>query len=168
MGSNDSSKKNILRVSRVPPNCLIFGTSISFAVNMLPTNEDVMKCYLFQRFQLKKQSKKDPSAKLIAKNVSERIKSIWDKASIPTVTDERIYQKLIDYHTNYKKLIQSAHQKMQRVSKLYVATFINRRNIFLMSFTANVAQIQNADALNTKKVPIKEVAFLIDQRNERK
>ena len=111
MGSNDSSEKNILRVSHVPPNCLIFGTSKLFAENILPTYEDVMKCYLFQRFQLKRQSKKDPSAKLIAKNVSERIKSIWDKASIPTVTDERIYQKVIYYHTNYKKLIKSAHQK---------------------------------------------------------
>ena len=144
-------------MSHVPPNCLIFGTSKLFAENMLPIYEDVMKCYLFQRFQLKRQSKKDPSAKLIAKKVSERIKSIWDKASIPTVTDERINQKLIDYHTNYKKLIQSAHQKMQRVSKLYVATFINRRNIFLMSFTANVAQIQNADALNPKKFQSKRL-----------
>ena len=41
MGSIDSSKKNILRVSRVPPNCLIFGTSKFFAENMLPTYEDV-------------------------------------------------------------------------------------------------------------------------------
>ena len=161
-------RKNILRVSRVPPNCLIFGTSKLFAENILPTYEDVMKCYLFQRFQLKRQSKKDPSAKLIAKKVSERIKSIWDKAFIPTVTDEHIYQKVIDYHTSYKKLMKSAQQKMQRVSRLDVTTFINRRNIFLMSLTANAAQIQNADALNTKKVPIKEVAFLIDQRNELK
>ena len=107
-------RKNILRVSRVPPNCLIFGTSKLFAENILPTYEDVMKCYLFQRFQLKRQSKKDPSAKLIAKKVSERIKSIWDKASIPTVTDERIYQKVIDYHSNYKKLMKSAHQKKCR------------------------------------------------------
>ena len=76
MGSNDSSKKNFLRVSCVPPNCLIFGTSKLFAENMLPTYEDVMKCYLFQRFQLKRQSKKDPSAKLRAKKVSERKKSM--------------------------------------------------------------------------------------------
>ena len=34
-------RKNILRVSRVPPNCLIFGTSKLFAENMLPTYEDV-------------------------------------------------------------------------------------------------------------------------------
>ena len=40
MGSNDSSKKKILRVSRLPPNYLIFGTSKLFAENILPTYED--------------------------------------------------------------------------------------------------------------------------------
>ena len=168
MGSNDSSKKNILRVSHVPPNCLIFGTSKLFAENMLPTYEDVMKCYLFQRFQLKRQSKKDPSAKLIAKKVSERIKSIWDKAFIPTVTDEHIYQKEIDYHTSYKKLMKSAHQKNAEGFKIRCDNFHQQaQHIFDVAY-CKCSPDSKYGCIKSKKVPIKEVAFLIDQRNERK
>ena len=79
MDSNDSSKKNVLRASHVPPNCPIFGSPKPLPGNMLPTYEDVLKCHLYERFQLKKQSKKDPSAKLITRNISENIKTIGTK-----------------------------------------------------------------------------------------
>ena len=168
MGSNDSSEKNILRVSHVPPNCLIFGTSKLFAENILPTYEDVMKCYLFQRFQLKRQSKKDPSAKLIAKNVSERIKSIWDKASIPTVTDERIYQKLIDYHTNYKKNNTICSPKNAEGFKIICGNFHQQAQHIFDVVYCKCSPDSKWGCIKSKKFPIKEVAFLIDQRNERK
>ena len=93
MDSNDSSKKNVLRASHVPPNCPIFGAPKPLPGNMLPTYEDVLKCHLYERFQVIKRSKKDPSAKLITRNISENIKTIWDKASIPTVSDKRINKK---------------------------------------------------------------------------
>ena len=157
-------RKNILRVSRVPPNCLIFGTSISFAENMLPTNEDVMKCYLFQGFQLKKN---DPSAKLIAKKVSEKIKSLWDKAFIPTVTEEHIYQKVIDFHTSYKKLMKSAHQKSAEGFKIRCDNF-HQQAQHIFDVGCKCSPDSKYECIKSKKVPIKEVAFLIDQRNERK
>ena len=90
---------------------------------MLPTYQDVMKCYLFQRFQLKRQSEKGLSAKLIAKKVSGRIKSKGDKAFIPTVTDEHIYQKVIDYLTSDKKLMKSAPQKNAEGFKIRCDSF---------------------------------------------
>ena len=127
-----------------------------------------MKCYLFQRFQLKRQSKKDPSAKLIAKKVSERIKSIWDKAFIPTVTDEHIYQKVIDYHTSYEKLMKSAHQKNAEGFKIRCDNFHQQaQHIFDVAY-CKCSPDSKYGCIKSKKVPIKEVAFLIDQRNERK
>ena len=66
-----------------------------FSENVLPTYEDLMKCYLFERFQLKRDTKKDPSVKLIARKVSDRIISVWNKAYVPTVTAEWIFKKIM-------------------------------------------------------------------------
>ena len=105
MASNQ--RKNTLR----EPSCLVFGTPQLFSENVLPTYEDVMKCYLFERFQLKRDIKKDPSAKLIARKVSDRIIFAWTTASNPTITAERIFQKIMTYHAEHKNLMKSSHQK---------------------------------------------------------
>ena len=94
--------KNSLRGKNI---CPIFGTPNDISENVLPTYEAVMKCYLFERAQLRQESNKDPSAKIIARNVAEKIKSVWVKASIPTVSHERINKKLMDYHGKYRNLM---------------------------------------------------------------
>ena len=119
----------------------------------------VMKCYLFQRFQLR-QSKNDPSAKLIATKVSEGIKSIWDKAFIPTVTDEHIYQKVIDYHTSYEKLMKSAHQKNAEGFKIRCDNFHQQaQHIFDVAY-CKCSPDSKCGCIKSKKVPIKRGCIL--------
>ena len=163
MSSNQ--RKNTLR----EPSCLVFGTPQLFSENVLPTYEDVMKCYLFERFQLKRDTKKDPSAKLIARKVSDRIISVWNKASIPTVTAERIFQKIMAYHAKYKNLMKSSHQKNATGFKLSCENFHKQaHNIIFDVASCKCKPISKCGCIKTKKVPKEEVDFLMDQRNERK
>ena len=163
MASNQ--RKNTLR----EPSCLVFGIPQLFSENVFPTYEDAMKCYLFERFQLKRDTKKDPSAKLIARKVSDRISSVWNEASIPTVTAERIFQKIMAYPAKYKNLMKSSHQKNATRFKLSCENFHKQaHDIFFDVASCKCEPISKCGCVKTKKVPKEEVYFLMDQRNELK
>ena len=83
---------------RTRMNCEIFGTPSELPANVLPTYSDVMKLFLWYRELLKAESNKDPSVLNISKQVIVDIKCIWRKASLPTISDQRIIQKIRDYN----------------------------------------------------------------------
>lgn len=61
---------------------------------MLPTYEDVMKCYCFIRHNLKDSSGKDPSVSQISGILVPKIELIWSVASIPVVSSTRTSQMI--------------------------------------------------------------------------
>ncbi|GBM52560.1 hypothetical protein AVEN_138530-1 [Araneus ventricosus] len=75
----------------------------------LPTYEDMLRCYLFERLNLvPKTGNKEPSFLRIPENFATKIESVWAKASIviPIVTHSRVLQMIHTYHgkyTNFKK-----------------------------------------------------------------
>ena len=83
---------------------LFFGNYNKLKENVLPTHEDVMKCFLYKRFTLQEKSKKDPSAKCISNELASEIEEIWNKASLPCVTETRIVKLIMDYHFKYRIL----------------------------------------------------------------
>ena len=58
---------------RISVNCPIFGYEEDLWHHELPTYESVMKCYLFVRHYLKRETNKDPAVSKIAKYVTEKI-----------------------------------------------------------------------------------------------
>ena len=157
-----------LRANHVPPNCQIFGTPTLFCDTVLPTYEDVIKCYLHERHQLKMECNKDPSATEIAKSLSEKIASIWKKASIPCITEKRIVKKIIDYQKSYRNILKSAHKKNIAFKERSEA-FCKEAKCKLFDVSCcKCDPITKCRCIKAMKVPKKEHAFLLDQRSTRK
>uniref|UniRef100_A0A6P7GY64 Uncharacterized protein LOC114348303 n=1 Tax=Diabrotica virgifera virgifera TaxID=50390 RepID=A0A6P7GY64_DIAVI len=85
--------------------CPIFGFSSDLECkNCLPTKEDVFRCYLFTREQIKGNSSKQPPEWEVAKLVANKIEAIWKLASLPTVGSKRVIAMIIAYHKKYRNL----------------------------------------------------------------
>lgn len=139
--------------------CEIFGTPSELCGNVLPTYCDVMRLYLSYREIFKDESNKDPSVLDICKKVIIDVKSIWQKASLPVISDQRIIQKLKDYNEKYKVI-----KKNKSVSK--IKTF---KNNSLKLFDISSCKCATFNSCNCKiKVPIIERQYLQDQRGERR
>ena len=67
--------------TRLSSECPIFGSPKNIGERCLPTYEEVMKYYIYDRLQIKQ--KKDKSFKAIAAVVAQRLEILWKKASIP-------------------------------------------------------------------------------------
>jgi len=96
--------------------CPIFGNSSDLSERVLPTYLEVMKCYLFERNTLKQKSKKDPAVGELSKIVIDKVISVWEKASIPCVSRERVKKMLTDYHKKYRNILKSIKGKKDNVT----------------------------------------------------
>lgn len=147
--------------------CPLFGNMEDLKENMLPTYENVMKFYEWTRFHLKieRNSRKEPSFSDIAKRVSLRIESIWKKASIPTVSHNRVLQLLKAYHSKCKNFIKSQKRPSDDKKKDII-----RQSKLLFDICSCKCKdfLLQCNCSKERKVPKEEQAFLIDQRTGRK
>nr|CAI5862841.1 unnamed protein product [Callosobruchus analis] len=76
---------------------------------VLPTCCYVTKHYLYVRFELLQKSKKEQTFPEVTSIVLRDIKTVWDKACLPCLSERRIFQMLEDYFdksaTSKKKFI---------------------------------------------------------------
>ena len=89
--------------------CPIFGSVKDIKDNVLPTYEDVMKCYEWNRLQLKigRNTIKEPSFLNIAEFVSQKV-DVWRKSSLPTLSHTSHSAIILKaYHLECKNLIKS-------------------------------------------------------------
>lgn len=84
--------------------CPILGLPSDFALHYLPTNGDVLKACLWHRFDLKT-SAKEPDNSVVFPKVISKLIEVWNTASIPIVSKERIKAKLTAYYGKYKYLL---------------------------------------------------------------
>ena len=89
--------------------CPIFGSVEDIKGNVLPTYEDVMKCYEWNRLQVKisMNTVKQPSFLDVAEVVSGRVEDFWRNLSLPTISHKRVCELLKAYHLKCKNLIKS-------------------------------------------------------------
>lgn len=74
-------------------NCPLFGHPKKLPVSNLPTYEDVLKCFFQEHHNLAlKTNNRSVSFSQISNIVAPQVKSVFHKASIPTVTPFRIVQ----------------------------------------------------------------------------
>lgn len=95
-------------ITRQVFDCPIFGTPKDLPLNKLPTVEDVIRCVSHERYNLAlKINNKSVSFTKVATTVANKVISLYNKASIPTVSDKRIVQLLNALHDKYYGLRKS-------------------------------------------------------------
>lgn len=152
--------------TRKSTSCPIFGAPEDINENQLPTYKQVMKYYNLVRHQLKLEnnSKKEPSINEISEIVSSKVECLWRKASIPTVSHNRVMQLIKSYHAKCKNLLKS----LKRLSEGKIQDFHrNSEKLFDLS-SCKCKDLELCKCSKDQKIPKEERAFLIDQRTERK
>lgn len=150
--------------------CPIFGSFSDLSGRMLPTYEDMMKCYLYERHQMQQLTKKDPAVNDIANIVSKKIESLWKKASIPCVSHDRIKKMILDYHKKYRCILKPMKCRKDVPSyKRKCDQFRDhaRKTLFDAS-CCKCKCFTDCLCLKERKVPKEEQTFLTDQRTDRK
>ncbi|KAK4871958.1 hypothetical protein RN001_016082 [Aquatica leii] len=113
--------------TRCAMNCPVFKQLSQLPENILPTYDQII-------------NKKEPVFSEIAEEVSVKLEEIWNKASIPTISHNRILQLLNSYHHKYMKLKKP---------------FKDRQNT-------------TCTCEKSKKVSVDKQEFLLDQRGAKK
>lgn len=150
--------------------CVVFGQPNELKDLNLPTFHDVMKHYLFVRQQLKITSNKEPSFKDISDCVVSHVMNLWKRASIPTVSEKRIYDMLKSYHSKYVKMkilveVRKSEKNLQKLKDLQIQA--EKKTLFDAS-ACKCEDFELCSCSRLSKVPLKEKEFLIDQRTTRK
>ena len=102
-----SSSGNLLSTRSARIVCPILGAQTRLDDLRLPTKGDVLLHYQCVRFDLRKDegSKKEPQVQDILPICCLDIKKIWNCATIPVITDERIMFKLRELHKEYNTIL---------------------------------------------------------------
>lgn len=158
-----------IRYTRQDIECPLIGAPADFKCNLLPSKVDVLKCYLWTRYNLKPpNSGKEPTVFEISNVLSDKILSLWQKASIPTVTRKRVSQLIKTHHDKYLKLLRYPEVKKNDSYKIRVQEF-QIENTRLFDISACKCEIlEQCSCDKEKKVPKNEWGFLLDQRGPRK
>lgn len=144
-------------------NCPVFGPSSDLANNRLPTYVDVAKCYEFVREGFKV-SKKEPTFQTISLILANKIREIWEQASLPMISSQRTLAKIKEFHIKLQTLKKDKHK----------ATFSVKCDVFRRENANKLFDISSCKCNNfsncicVEKVPILERPFLVDQRGPRK
>jgi hypothetical protein len=155
--------------TRTPTACPIFGFPQDLKQSSLPTYQEVMQCYLYNRNELKEIANgKDPTVGDVSEIVAANIKVIWDKASLPTVSHKRILQLIRSYHEKYRTLIKPYKERKGVLS--YQEKIQKFKDDSLKLFDISACKCKDFELCNCEKsakVPTAERKFLSDQRGER-
>ncbi|GBP96300.1 Protein FAM200A [Eumeta japonica] len=144
---------SIMSNNRQPHKCPIFGTIEDIKENVLPTYQDVMKCYEWNKLQvkIKNVSNKEPAfSEIVTRKVG-----VWQKASIPIVSHTRVIQLLKAYHSKCKNIIKSL--KMLATEKK--TEFLQQSEILFDICSCKCKIISQCNCPREAKVPKKEHDF---------
>lgn len=152
------------------PDCAIFGNACELREIVLPTYTDVMRHYFFERQIFKENSKKDPSVSDISNVIATKLKILWTKASIPSVSHERVKKMIVDYHRKYKALLKHRKERIGNDNfRKKVDEFRSKADSTLFDIsTCKCSSFTDCGCDRMKRVPKEEQLFLEDQRTNRK
>lgn len=159
--------------------CPILGTPRSLPQSQLPTLKDVILACFDEKFNntyVKKLSAKTPFL-YVANVVADQVLALYEKASIPAASKQRIIARIVSLHTQYQNLLKSYQSKNRKDSSglnRAVQSFIDKSNLlFDVAFCKCPIDLANPEgslchcADRSKKVPAIEKRFLLDQRTTR-
>lgn len=138
---------------------LIVGVLSEFESDRLPTNADVLKNYLYSR---KDCVKSEPNAPYVQRT-TDRVRSVWSRTAIPIINEgstKRKVEKLFQDYVSLNKY-QSKNNFNAKISE-----FRTRNESQL--FDISVCKCNDKCKCSYEfKVPLKQRAFLSDQRTSR-
>ena len=154
---------------RKPPPCPIFGTVSRMNLYLLPTIKDTLMDYQWIRMDLKTNPKKEPTVAEICDELAKKVKEIWTRASIPTVSEIRIIQLIKVHHEKYLKLIRYPKSKKNQSYEQKLTEFNEQCNTALFDIAAcKCVDFSQCSCERLMKVPAAEQDFLLDQRSTRR
>lgn len=152
----------------------IIGSPKELSILKLPTVEDVLRHYLWERNKKMREleSRKEPSAKEISYVVGRKVVDIWTIASFgdkAIVSERRIVAMISKYLEQVRKL-QKSSKKDSSFSNGQIASFQRsaKNNLFDIAACKCIDPVLQCSCKNENKVPKLELPFLLDQRSERK
>lgn len=160
------TSKNI--VTRKDAKCLVFGYSKDMDESVLPSYGDVMRNYLQVRNLLKQRSKKDPSFDDVFSKLLPKIFKLWNKASIPVLSQKRVYDMLRNYHGKYRNILKSKGKKGSAAFDKKLESFIADSMKLFDIAACKCFPFDTCKCQTLFKVPVVEQEFLLDQRSGRK
>lgn len=178
--------RSVIADSRQKFCCPIFGEPQSFVHNKLPTYKCVLKCCFEEQYNLSIESNnKFVSFSNVALTVANKIKLLYDKASIPSLSKCRIVTLINSYYGCYTKIRKSyKRDKYKELFKSRLDEFkAKAKSLFdcatckcTMSLNCtcnkapNICQcdiIIDCSCEKEKKIPVLELRFMYLQRNYR-
>ena len=129
-----------------------------------------MRAYL-QANQILKEERKNTKLPIeVAAEIARKVQDVWVKGGIPTVSHTRIVQKFLTYHKSkylsLMKNIKSRGKEAKFQNKLKELARIAQATRFDVS-ACKCSDFNECSCEKSRKVPIKEQNFLIDQRGSR-
>lgn len=161
---------NKKRATRNIMNDPVFGAPSAMSPNVLPTYGDVMKQYLLRKYKLKSVGDtKEPSFTAVANSVICQVENLWQKASIPIISHQKVLEKLKLYHDRYRSLLKP-YKSRQHSAKYQIKIKDFQADSLLQLFDIAACKCFDIGSCNCKKdrkVPAAERNFLQDQRQGR-
>lgn len=166
-------------------NCPLFGNPKELPLSKLPTYEDVLKCFFYEHYNLvlKTNNIRLVSLSEVSNIVAQQVKSVFNKASIPTVSSYRIVQIINAYHDSYRNLMKSFKRDREKEKFKKRVDDFKQKSLLLFDVSACKCKI-TIDCIchkvpefcecppsiicnceKAKKIPIIELKFLYLQRN---
>ena len=165
-----SFKMKTRKESRRP----VFGLPKEISGTNLPTYSDVMRFYFWVKNDCMSRSstKRLETVTAIADKVASRVEEIWIKASIPVVSHNRVSQMIRSFHDEYLKLLKHFKERHnedkynEKIKRFKEEGFLFETRLFDIGCCKCALDIK-CNCEKTRKVPVAEQSFLIDQRSTR-
>lgn len=174
------------KLTRSEFECPLFGPPKDMPVNKLPTYEEVLRCCFLENYKIALDTKKPVSFSQIAAVVAHKVKALYDKASIPTVTTYRMIQLIISFHDSYRHLMKSFKRDKEKETFKKKVAELKAKALMLFDMSACKCKIIYSCSCQKvpevcecpisisclcekeKKIPTLELKFVYFQRNLRK
>lgn len=136
--------------------CPIFGPPADLSESLLPTWYDVIKCFLWVRHKLEgsginRNSLVSEALEIVAK----KVEAIWNKATIPVLSHQRIVALLRDYQKKRKDVLKPFKTRQKVASyKTKLETFLSDSQKLFDIATCKCTNINLCSCLKQYKVSV--------------
>lgn len=146
----------------------LFGWPEELSHNKLPSYGEVMRHFLWEKKCRKDATGENPPLCELALETARKTIHIWKKASIPTVSEQRVASKILQYNKSSMSLRKSGKRE-SATAREKVTRFREASEKLFDICSCKCSDPDNlCNCKKVNKVPKEELPFLQDQRKHRK
>ena len=134
---------------------------------LLPTYEDIIKCYKSVRLQIKGDGSKEPPSNEVANIVAQKVAVIWQRASLKTVSHKRIVDMILTYNNKYRNITEPIKNRDPISFTAKLDKFKCEAHKLFDICSCKCPSLLLCKCNRDKKIPEVEWPFISDQRNRR-